>query len=75
MIEEYATDDGDRSDRKYRLIVRCIGLVVSPKTLTQGNGLFTNFMNMSTGNSNLKNEKRYIRMFQSETFHGKDFSG
>lgn len=70
MIEEFATDDGDRSDRKYRMIVRCINLVVSSKTLTQKNGLFTNIMNMSTGNSNLKNEKRYICMFQSEPVRG-----
>jgi hypothetical protein len=72
MIEEYATDDGDKSDKKYRLIVRCIGLGVSSKSLTQNKGMLTNFMNMSTGNSKLKNEQRYIKLYQSEPLHGHD---
>jgi hypothetical protein len=51
------------------LAIRCVGLVPSAKSLTQNSGLLSNLYKSATGaRNNAKNEKRTVKLSQSEPF-------
>ncbi|RYG96982.1 hypothetical protein EON65_53545 [archaeon] len=52
----------------YLLAIRCISLGVPPKTVFSNAGLLTNLYIRATKTPTVKNEKRVIKIFQSESF-------
>ena len=54
-------------DNETLLVVRCIGLTVSPKVSFKNVGVLSNMFLRATGNTS-KNEKRILKISQSAPF-------
>ena len=51
-----------------RLVVKCVGLKVDAKAITKHGSMFSNVLMKVSGNLVAKNEKRVIKISQSEPF-------
>ena len=55
-------------DNETLLVLRCVGLTVSPKAAFKNVGVFSNIFMRATGTKTATNEKRTMKLSQSAPF-------
>lgn len=59
---------GSADSETYLLAIRCVSLAISSKTVFNNIGLLTNLYVRATKSPAVKNERRWIKLSQSEPF-------
>ena len=68
MKDDHSTDMDTSIDNETLLIIRCVGLAVSPKAAFKNVGMLSNIFKLATGVKSATNEKRTVKISQSAPF-------